>query len=226
MNKKNKLGPISLVLGVILILAGTMLHPMQADLSSPIAAFAQYANAPYWITGHLMQMAGIICIVIGLILFANKLDVKSDSGLIKVAIAGAVLSAGLGATLQAVDGIALKSMVDAWAIASASDKQSLFHAALAVRYLEIGLASMFFLANGFTALVYSFVIYTEEKFPSWISYVGVLGAICTGAAGVGIAYSGYSQLSTMLNIPGNILLLTWMLILAAYQWRDFESAWG
>jgi hypothetical protein len=224
MNKKSKLGAISSVLGVILLLAGTMLHPLQADPSSPIAAFAEYANDPHWITRHLTQLVGIVGIVIGLILFANKLDAKGDSGLIKVAIAGAVLSAGLGTTLLAVDGIALKAMVDAWASASAADKQSLFHAALAVRYIEIGLASMFCLAIGFTAVMYSLVIYTEERFPSWISYIGALGGICKGAAGAAIAYTGFSQLSMMFNMPANILLLVWMLILAAYQWKDIESA--
>ncbi len=224
MNVKNKLGATSSVLGVILIFAGTMLNPMQADPNIPIAAFAEYANAPRWITSHLMQLAGIVGIVIGLILFANKLDVKGDSGLIKVAIAGAVLSAGLGATLQAVEGIALKAIVDAWASAAAPDKQSLFYAALAVRHIEIALTSIFCLVIGFTAVMYSLVIYTEERFPSWISYVGALGGICTGAAGAVIAYSGFSQLSMMLNIPANILLLAWMLILAGYQWKDIESA--
>ncbi len=224
MNKKNKLGPISTAIGVILLLAGTMLHPMQADPNNPLAAFAEYANAPHWITSHLMQLVGIAGIMVGLILFANKLDLKGDSGLVKLSIAGAVMSISVGATLQAVDGIALKAMVDAWAVASSADKQSLFHAALAVRYIEIGLASMFCFSVGFTAVIFSAALYTEERFPRWIAYIGAFGGTCTGIAGAMIAYTGFSALSMMINMPANILLLTWILILSVYQWRDGWTA--
>jgi hypothetical protein len=112
-------------------------------------------------------------------------------------------------------------MVDILATASSADKQSLFHAALAVRYIEIGLASMFCLSIGFTAVIFSVAIYTEERFPRWIAYIGSFGGTCTGIAGAVIAYTGFSELSMIINMPANILLLAWMLILSVYQWRHF-----
>lgn len=219
MNKKDKLGPASSIVGVILLFAGTVLHPMQADPNNPVAAFTEYASDPYWVASHLMQLAGIAGIVVGLILFANKLDTKGDSGLVKIAVSGAVASATLAAALQAVDGIALKAMVDAWANAAAADKPSLFHAALAVRHIEIGLASMFCLAIGLTALVYSLVIYTEHRFPRWLAYTGALGGMGTAAAGAVIAFTGFSALAMMINMPANLILLAWVLALAMHQWR-------
>jgi hypothetical protein len=209
---------------VILLFAGTMLHPVHADPNDPVAAFAEYAADHYWVTSHLMQLAGVAAIVLGLILFANKLDVKGDSGLVKIAVAGAVISAALAAALQAVDGVALKAMVDAWANAAPADKQSIFHAALAVRHIEMGLASMFCIAIGFTAVMFSAAIYTEERYPHWMAYLGTLGGIATAVAGVVIAYTGFSELSMFINMPANMLLLAWMLILAVYHWRQSDPA--
>jgi hypothetical protein len=58
------------------------------------------------------------------------------------------------AALQAVDGIALKAMVDAWAVTPAAQKDLAFYAALAIRQVEIGLASMVSLLFGLTVNVY------------------------------------------------------------------------
>lgn len=56
--------------------------------------------------------------------------------------AGAVSCLAATVVLQAVDGIALKAMVDLWAAHSTPDKAVLFQAALSVRQIEIGLAGI------------------------------------------------------------------------------------
>jgi hypothetical protein len=222
MSMKNKLGSLASIAGVILLIAGTMLHPMQADPNDALAAFTEYAGDRHWIGSHLMQFFGVAGIVLGLILFANKLDRKGDSGLVKIAVAGAVISAALAAVLQAVDGIALKAMVDAWANAAPADKQSLFHATLAVRSIEIGVASLFCLVIGLTAVLFSAAIYTEERYPRWVAFLGALGGVATAVAGIVIAYTGFSALSMRINMPANMLLLAWICILAAWHWKESE----
>ena len=52
--------------------------------------------------------------------------------------AGAIVTVALAAALQAVDGIALKTMVDRWVTAPA-DQPVAFEAAFAVRQVEVGL---------------------------------------------------------------------------------------
>ena len=66
---------------------------------------------------------------------------------------GAITSLALAAELQAVDGNTLKAMVKAWAAAPELQRDGNFHAVLAIRQLEIGLASMFTLSMGFTATI-------------------------------------------------------------------------
>ena len=45
---------------------------------------------------------------------------------------------GRNGSATTVDGIALKAMVDAWAVAPPAQKEPAFHAALAIRQVEIG----------------------------------------------------------------------------------------
>ena len=56
--------------------------------------------------------------------------------------AGAIAAIGISAALQAVDGVALKRMVDVWAASPAASKALAFQAAFAVRQIEVGLAAM------------------------------------------------------------------------------------
>jgi hypothetical protein len=51
-----------------------------------------------------MQLAGVVGIVIGLILFARTMETKAHSGLVDVARFSAITSVVFAAALQAVDG--------------------------------------------------------------------------------------------------------------------------
>src|SRR5439155_16789672 len=90
---------------------------------------------------HLTQLAGVALMVAALLLLAQQLRMGSGTAWAGVAAGGAIASLVVAVALQAVDGIALKLMVDAWTAAPAAQKEGVFHAAFAVRQIEIGLAS-------------------------------------------------------------------------------------
>ena len=60
----------------------------------------------------------------------------------------------VAAALQAVDGIALKFMVDRWMSAPPDSKSLFFESAFGVRQIEIGLASMMSLLFGLTVVLF------------------------------------------------------------------------
>lgn len=132
----------------MLLFAGTYLHPMQADPNDAVAAFTEYAADRFWIASHLTQLAGVALMVAALLLLARQLETASGAVWSRLASAGAVASLALAAALQAVDGIALKAMVDTWAAAPAAQKEVAFYAAFAVRQVEVGLASIVSLLFG------------------------------------------------------------------------------
>ena len=110
---KRRTGAACAVVGSIVLFIGTSLHPMQADPNQPVAAFAEYAADRFWVASHLIQLAGVALIVAALLVIARELEMRDRTGWARIVSAGAVASLAIAAALQAVDGIALKRMVDA-----------------------------------------------------------------------------------------------------------------
>lgn len=48
---------ITAIAGAVLLLIGTILHPMSADPNVPLAAFTEYAADTHWVASHLMQLS-------------------------------------------------------------------------------------------------------------------------------------------------------------------------
>lgn len=107
-----------------MLFLGTYLHPMGADPNDAAAAFAEYAGDRPWVASHLVQLAGVAAMVTALLFLTEEIEARRRSAVARIAAAGAIVSLALAAALQAVDGIALKSMVDVWAAAPASDRKS------------------------------------------------------------------------------------------------------
>lgn len=119
-------GPGAAILGAVLLFVGTALHPMDADPNVPLAAFAEYAADRHWIASHLLQLAGVALMVAALVLLSRALADGPAAAWAALGQAGAIASLGVAAALQAVDGIALKAMVDAWAAAPVPTKPRCF----------------------------------------------------------------------------------------------------
>jgi hypothetical protein len=115
-----------------------------------------------------MQLAGITLAVTALLCLSQQLETANGRGWSRLATEGAIASLALSASLQAVDGIALKATVDAWAAAQAAQKEAAFYAAFAVRQVEIGLASMTSLLFGFTVSAYGIALLADHTYPKWV----------------------------------------------------------
>jgi len=214
--------------GALLLFGGTILHPSGADPNDAIAAFSEYAADQLWIASHLMQLLGVALIVCALIQLSHFLASRSASGLAWIGAAGAIASLAVAAATQAVDGIALKIMVDAWAAAAEPDRTTLFYATYGVRQIEVGLASITSLLFGLTMCVYGVAVISDHRLAKWLGWLPIFGGIPTAIAGVVIAYTGFSGLAMSINMPANSLLLIWIIALGVLFWRrdTEESATG
>jgi hypothetical protein len=211
-------GAMCAVGGSIVLFVGTYLHLMDADPNDAVAGFTEYAADHLWIASHLTQLAGVALIVLALLFLAQQLEAASGTAWARIAAAGAIASLALACVLQAVDGIALKRAVDAWAAAAESQKDTAFQAAFAVRQVEIGLASMVCLAFGLTAIVCGRILLFDRVYPKWLAALAILGGAPTTVAGVVIAYTGFSTSAMAINMPANFVLLVWMLALGVCMW--------
>ena len=124
----------------------------------------------------------------------------------------------MAVALQAVDGIALKLMVNAWA-AETTEKSAVFQATFAVRQVEIGLASVLSLVFGVTVTVYGTAMWSGNLYPKWLTGIAVLGGVPTVVAGVILAHSGFSSLYMSVSMPASSVLLVWMVAVGVLLWR-------
>lgn len=196
-------------LGALLLLVGTLMHPAHADPNHPAQAFAEYAADPTWVLGHLIQLAGVLLLFSALFLFTQLLTGEGAVVWGRIGAFLAAISASVAAVLQAVDGIALKPLALAWVNAPASDQASLFAATLAVRQVEIGLASLFAISSGLTVLIFSAAMFADPKYRWWLGALGVLGGAPTLLGGIVMAYTGFSETAMLINMPANLALLAW-----------------
>jgi hypothetical protein len=215
----NRVGLISGILGASLLLIGTYLHPMSADPNVPTAAFTEYAADPHWVASHLLQLCGAVLLVTALVLFSRTLEEGPAAAWTPVVRIGASASIAMAAALQAVDGVALKVMVDRWATATELEKTSLLHATFAVRQIEIGLASMSSILFGLTVAVYGIALLIDHRFPRWLGALALVSGIPTAIAGIVMAYTGFSDVSMLINMPASVLLIVWIVALGVAAWR-------
>ena len=205
--------------GALLLFGGTILHPSGADPNDAVAAFSEYADDEWWIASHLAQLLGVALIVCALIQLSRLLASGSAKGLAWIGAAGSIASLAIAAALQAVDGIALKMMVDAWAAAAEPDKTTLFYAAYGVRQIEVGLASIMSLLFGLTVCVYGVAMISDRSFVTWMGWLAIVGGVPTAIGGVVIAYTGFSELTMAINMPSSSLILIWVIALGILFWR-------
>jgi len=130
-----------------------------------------------------------------------------------------VLRLAVAAALQAVDGVALKVLVDRWAATTATDKEMLFLATFTVRQIEIGFASMFSLLMGLTATIYGIALVSDISFPKWLGGLALLGGIPIAVVGIVMTYTGFSDLAMTINLSASSLLLVWLMIAGVWMWR-------
>ncbi len=214
-----KVGAVSAITGAILLFVGTSLHPMEADPNDPVAAFTEYAADSLWVASHLTQLLGVVLIVAALLTLTRLLTNDKRGGWSHLGSAFAIASLAIAAALQAVDGIALKVMVNNWVAAPESEKMAIFQATIGVRQIEVGLASMFSMLIGLTIVLYGVSIVISDLLSSWLGWIAIFGGGAIVIAGVMYAYTGFSRVAMSVSMPASLLLLLWLIVLGASMWR-------
>lgn len=209
--------------GAALLAAGTFLHPMQADPNDPAAAFAEYAADPLWVASHLTQLAGVAAIVAALVLVSSALARGPARPWALLGAAGAAASLATAAALQAVDGVALKAMVDRWAAAADAEKAMAFQAAVGVRHIEIGLAAMMGLVFGGAVAAYGLAVFAEPRLDAWLGWLALASGAGLVASGTATAFTGFSAAAMNVNMPSTVAALVWVVAIAARVRRLLEG---
>jgi hypothetical protein len=213
------LGAVAAFVGVVLLIVSTLLHPLDSDPSDAPAAFAEYAADSHYVWSHLGQFAGFFGLGIGLVAFAATFEPGWTAAWARVGLAGTVASIAVAATLQAVDGVALKVTVDRWAAATGEARLLAYEAAHAVRQIEIGFASFLSVLFGLTLIAFSLAILLSTRYPAWLGVIGLLDGLGMLVAGAVQASMGFSGLAMALSMLSSSVFLIWAILASSLMWR-------
>ena len=215
-----RIGAVAAIAGSVTLFVATLLHPMSADPNDPVAAFAEYAADRLWVASHLGQFLGVVLIGVALLALGRSLtNGPRVETCVTIGAAGTIASVATAAVLQAVDGVALKRMVDGWAASPAEQKDAVFWAAYGVRQVEVGVASLLSLLLGLTVCSYAIALLSCATYPRWLGTIGLLGASGLITAGVVQAYSGFSPLAMNVSMPSSSVFLLWLIAVGVVMWR-------
>lgn len=213
-----------LLAGQLLYIGVTQLH-VGGDGNNHPVIFAAYAANDMWTAVHLGQFAAMAMILSGLLGVFATLD-RRAGGATFLCRAGAAMTAAalaLYGALQAVDGVALKQAVDAWAMAPAAEKTIRFANAETVRWIEWGMRSYADFAIGLALLLCAASMMRTASIPRAIALVVALSGLAYLAQGWIAGTQGFSPTQASAIVAGWGLSIVWMLWLAATA-RRLDSA--
>jgi hypothetical protein len=221
-----RVGSIAFLVGVIIVIVSTAIHPSSEDPANHLLVFAEYASDDSWIAVHIGQLTGVIMVFAGGFVALYCLLVQSESSMASIlawiGLALAIMTASAFAVLQAVDGIALKMAVDSWVAAPPEEKAITFRVAEGIRFIEYGTNSIFRILQGTVAVIFGVAIVKSKLLSKWICGAGVVIGAVTIYAGLEVAYLGFGGLTTIIGIS-MIIYFIWIGILGGLMWKKSRS---
>ena len=153
------------------------------------------------------------------------LDVQDDTArwAARVGSAFAVAALALYGVLQAVDGVALKQAVNAWASSSEAEKAARFSSAEAIRWLEWGVRSYQDFAQGLALLLCAVAMARMLWVPRPLAYLMGLSGLAYLVQGWVAGSEGFSPTQSVAIVLAWVLNLVWMIWLVIVAWRMQDS---
>ena len=183
--------------------------------------FAEYAANDIWISVHFSQFASMAILLAGLFGLGFVLDDQPGNRgrLGRLGSAAAAATLALYGVLQAVDGVALKLAVNAWANAPDAEKAARFASAEAIRWLEWGMRSYQDFTLGLALLLLATAVARTARLPRAMGYLIGLSGLAYLVQGWVVGSEGFSPTQSVAIVLAWILSLAWMIWLAAVAWR-------
>jgi hypothetical protein len=217
-----RLSATLLFIGILLSFLAGFFHPDHAYANDHIAVFAEYASSSDWTAVHLGQFAGMAVLIAGLVVLYFALDIQFGTAVWigRFAVICAVVTLAMYAVLQAVDGVALKHAVDAWAAAPESEKAIRFASAETIRWLEWAVRSYQSYMLGLSLILFGAAVALTGQISKAIGLLMALSGLAYLAQGWIIASEGFSDANTFPTLLGIGSTLIWSVWLLLSSWRS------
>ena len=215
-----RLSATLLLVGQILYVVVTLLHTGGEANDHP-AIFAAYAASGIWTAVHAAQFVCLAIMLAGLFALSFALNGQNETTS-WAARFGAVLAVAtlvLCGVVLAVDGVALKQAVNAWARAPEAEKAARFATAEAIRWLEWGTRSYENFTLGLAVLAFAVATVRTAPLPRLIGCLMGLSAVTYFVQGWVAGSEGFSHAQTIAIVLGEVVNAVWMTWLLLIAWR-------
>jgi hypothetical protein len=207
-----------LLVGQLLYVVITLFHTGGNANDHP-AIFAAYARSATWTVVHVAQFACMVTLLAGLLGLFSALDVQAATASLanRLGAVSTTATLALCGVVLAVDGVALKQAVNAWANAPEGEKAARFASAETMRWLEWGTRSYENFTLGLAVLLAAVVV-RRARFPRPIAYVMGLAALAYLVQGWLAGAEGFSPTHTVAIVAAEVLNAVWMTWLLVVAW--------
>src|ERR671939_108651 len=220
-----RLSATLVVTGEVLFALVPLFHA-DGEANNHPAVFAEYASSGSWTAIHFGQFVFMAVFLAGLFVLSFALDVRSGAlGWVgRFAAVSVVVALALYGVVQAVDGVALKHAVDAWANAPEAEKATRFASAETIRWLEWGANQYQIFMFALALILLATVIVGTARVPRAIGFLMGLAAIPMLVQSLVVGTEGFAVplLAGTLSTVALPLMLAWSIWLLIVAWRMKE----
>jgi hypothetical protein len=213
-----------LLVGQLLYVVITLFHADGSANDHP-AVFAEYVASGTWTAVHVGQFACTAIMLAGLLALYFALDAQPGTATwaSRFGAVSAVTALALYGVVLAVDGVALKQAVNAWAGAPDAEKAARFASAEAIRWLEWGARSYANFTLALAVLLFAVAVGRTSWAPRPIAFLMGLSGLAYLVQGWVAGTEGFSQTQTIAIVLAEVLNAVWMTWLLVVAWR--MKAW-
>ncbi len=213
-----------MLVGQLLYVVVTLLHADGVANDHP-AVFAEYAGSTIWTVVHLGQFACMAVLLAGLFALFFALDIQAEvpRWAARCGAASAVVTLALYGAVLAVDGVALKQAVNAWASAPDAEKAARFASAETIRWLEWGMRSYQNFVLGLAVILFAAAVARTAWIPRPIAYLMGLSGLAYFVQGWTAGSEGFSPTHQIAIVVTEAVNLVWMIWLVVVAWRMEDS---
>jgi hypothetical protein len=206
-----RLAATLLLAGQLLYVVITLFHTGGEGNNHP-AIFAAYAASEIWTAVHVAQFACMAIMLAGLVALFFALDAPPGTAgwAARFGAASAVTTLAIYGVVLAVDGVALKQAVNAWASAPEAEKAARFAVAEGMRWLEWGTRSYENFTLGLAVLLFATAIIRTARVPRPIPYLMGLSGLTYLVQGWAAGTEGFSQTQSIAIVLAEVLNAAWM----------------
>jgi hypothetical protein len=210
-----------LLVGQLLYILITQMHA-GGDANDHPAIFAAYARSGIWTAVHVGQFAATAILIAGLFALSSTLGAQAGASrwAARFSAGSAAVALALYGVVMAVDGVALKQAVNAWASAPDAEKATRFATAESIRWIEWGARSYQNLALGLALLLLAAAVGRTAWLPRPIAYLMGLSGLFYLAQGWVAGTDGFTRTHDVLIVLAWVLNLAWMIWLAIVARRS------